>query len=440
MMATPPEKRLLFYSGLSGYHWLVLVVACLGWSFDTMDQWLYVFVKQHALRGLLPIGVPDADVSRYVGLAQTALILGWATGGILFGMIGDMLGRTRTMIITILMYAGFTGLSALSRSWQDFLLLRFLTGLGVGGEFAAGAALVAETLPSHARSAALGIVQACSALGNVVAGMIHMTVYAMAPPETAWRWTLAVGALPILLVVVIFLFIHEPELWRAARETARQRVREGKHSGQGIAALFREREIRRNTLIGLSIAAIGVIGFWGISTWTPELLRGILAKNSPELAKGTVERWVGLAGIAQNLGAFVGALCFAPLAERFGRRGAFAVAFGGCLLVIPITFVFTNSPLTALFFFAAMGFMLLFLLSGCAVYFPELFPTRLRATGAGFCYNAARYLSAPSPALFGELSAMMGLQRAALALSSIFIFGLLLLPWAPETKGKPLPE
>lgn len=244
----------------------------------------------------------------------------------------------------------------------------------------------------------------------------------------------------MLLVVVIFLFIREPELWLAARETARQRVKEGKHSGQGIAALFRERETRRNTLIGLSIAAIGVVGFWGISTWTPELLRAILARNNPELAKGTVERWVGLAGISQNLGAFVGALCFAPLAERFGRRAAFAVAFGGCLIVIPTTFLFTTSPLTALAFFAAMGFMLLYLLSGCAVYFPELFPTRLRATGSGFCYNAARYLSAPSPALFGQLSAMMGLQRAALALSSIFLIGLLLLPWAPETRGKPLPE
>lgn len=439
-MQASTQPRIPFYRGLTGYHWLVLAVACLGWSFDTMDQWLYVFVKQHALRGLLPPEIADADVSRYVGLAQTALILGWATGGILFGMIGDMLGRTRTMILTIIMYAGFTGLSALSRTWQDFLILRFLTGLGVGGEFAAGAALVAETLPAHARSAALGIVQASSALGNVTAGLIHMAVYAMAPPETAWRWTLAVGALPMLLVVVIFLFIREPELWLAARKTARERVRAGKHSGQGIAALFKEKEIRRNTLIGLSIAAIGVIGFWGISTWTPELLRSILAKNSPELAKGTVERWVGLAGIAQNLGAFLGALCFAPLAERFGRRAAFAVAFGGCLVVIPVTFTFTTSPTTALIFFAAMGFMLLYLLSGCAVYFPELFPTRLRATGAGFCYNAARYLSAPSPALFGQLSAMMGLQRAALSLSLIFVLGLLLLPLAPETRGKPLPE
>ena len=169
-------------------------------------------------------------------------------------------------------------------------------------------------------------------------------------------------------------------------------------------------------------------------------MRTILGRNSPELEKGVVERWVGLAGIAQNLGAMCGALCFAPIAERFGRRAAFALAFAGCLTVIPSTFLFTSSPATALVFFAAMGFMLLYLLSGCAVYFPELFPTRLRATGAGFCYNAARYLSAPSPALFGQLSAMMGLQRAALALSSIFIFGLLLLLWAPETRGKPLPE
>ena len=145
-------ERRPWYEGLQRYHYLVLAVACLGWSFDTMDQWLYVFVKQHALRELLHGTVPESGLNTYIGYAQTFMILGWATGGLIFGMIGDRLGRTRTMAVTILIYALFTGLSGLSQNWWQFALFRFLTGLGVGGEFAAGAALVAESFPAHSRS------------------------------------------------------------------------------------------------------------------------------------------------------------------------------------------------------------------------------------------------------------------------------------------------
>ena len=202
---------------MSGYHYLVLVVACLGWSFDTMDQWLYVFTKFHALRELLPASVSDGEVNKYIGYVQSALILGWATGGLFFGIVGDRLGRTRTMAITILMYAGFTGLSGLSRNWQQFAALRFLTGMGVGGEFAAGAALVAETFPDHARATALAIVQATASLGNVSAGLINMAMASMLSPEKAWRWVFAIGVIPALLVVVIFAFVTEPPRWREAR-------------------------------------------------------------------------------------------------------------------------------------------------------------------------------------------------------------------------------
>jgi len=427
-----------FRSGLTGYHYLVLVVACLGWSFDTMDQWLFVFVKQHAIRDLLGAGVTDALVSQHVGYAQSLMLIGWATGGLLFGMIGDRLGRTRTMAITILMYAGFTGLSGLAQTWGQFAVLRFLMGMGVGGEFAAGAALVAETFPDHSRATALGLVQATSALGNVAAGVINLGMTSFLEPSVAWRWIFAVGVLPVLLVVVILMFIHEPERWRIAQAEAKKNKAAGKQNIGSTFALFTERTVRRNTLVGVAIATIGVIGFWGISTWTPELLRSIM--KSQELPQATVERYVSLAGMSQNFGAFVGALFFAGLASRFGRRPAFAIALIGCAVVIPLTFYCTTSFILALFFFFAMGFMLLLLLSGFAIYFPELFPTRLRATGTGFCYNVARYTAAAFPTFFGSLGAAFGIQRAALMLSSIFILGLFILPFAPETKGKPLPE
>jgi MFS family permease len=438
-----PAHKPGWSDGLTSYHYLVLVVACLGWSFDTMDQWLFVFAKQHAIASLLGAGAGADAVAKYSTIATAALMIGWATGGLFFGMVGDRLGRTRTMAFTILLYAGFTGLSGLSHNWQQFAFFRFMTGLGVGGEFAAGAALVAETFPSHSRALALGIVQATSALGNISAGLINLGfahMYSMpnspVSPDNGWRYLFAIGIIPALLVFIIFMFIHEPEQW--------QRAREAQKKGQGgmgnIFGLFAEPWVRRNTLVGLTIASVGVIGFWGISVWTPELLRSVLnPHNLPEL-KGTVERQISYAGMAQNLGSFFGALGFATLSNRIGRRGGFAVALGACVAIVPATFIFTTSFASALVLFFLMGYALLFLLAGFAVYFPELFPTRLRSTGTGFCYNVARYVTAAT--LFGTsaMVAKFGLPKMVVFVSIVFVLGFFILPFAPETKGKPLPE
>lgn len=419
--------------GLTGYHYLVLAVACLGWSFDTMDQWLFVFAKQHAIRDLLGPGATPENVSHYSTIATAALMIGWATGGLFFGMVGDRLGRTRTMAVTILVYAIFTGLSGLSQNWQQFAAFRFLTGLGVGGEFAAGAALVAESFPSHSRAIALGTVQATSALGNVTAGLLNL---GFARAEIGWRWLFAVGIVPALLVVVIFYFVREPEAWQHARALAKK--------GQGgigsIPGLFAERTIRRNTIVGLLLASVGVIGFWGISVWTPELLRSVLNPSAlPEL-KSRVEQQISYAGMAQNLGSFFGALGFAWVAQRIGRRWAFVVALAACIAVIPGTFFLTSSFATALVLFFLVGASLLFLLGGYTVYLPELFPTRLRSTGTGFCYNVARFITAGALFVSASLVSTYGLPTTVLIVSSVFVLGFFVLPFAPETKDKPLPE
>lgn len=432
----PGGMKMRFSTGLTGYHYLVLVVACLGWSFDTMDQWLFVFAKQHALRELLGAGATPADVTYFANIATAALMIGWATGGLLFGMIGDRLGRTRTMAVTILIYALFTGLSGLAHNWQQFALYRFMTGLGVGGEFAAGAALVAETFPAHARATALSIVQATSAIGNVTAGIINLTFASYADPATSWRYMFAVGILPALLVFVIFLFVHEPEQWQAAR--AKAKLAKGQLGS--ILGLFTDPVLRRNTLVGVGLAAVGVIGFWGISVWTPELLRLVLNPNELPDLKPMVERQISYAGMAQNFGGFFGALAFAWLAQRIGRKPSFYVALGGCLAVIPVTFLLTTSFVTALFFFFLMGFALLFLLGGFVVYFPELFPTRLRSTGTGFCYNVARYITAGTLFFSGQLVKAYGLPVTVLMVSIVFVLGMFVVPFGPETKGKPLPE
>lgn len=435
------EKK-SFTTGLTPYHYLVLVVACLGWSFDTMDQWLFVFAKQHAIKALLVRSAFPDDlafsnaVTFYGYIATAALMIGWATGGLFFGMVGDKLGRTRTMAVTILVYAVFTGLSGLSQNWQQFAAFRFLTGLGVGGEFAAGAALVAETFPTHSRAMALGLVQATSALGNVTAGLINLGFASYLNPAESWRYLFAIGIIPALLVVVIFFFVHEPEAWVQARALAKK--------GQGglgtIPGLFKEATIRRNTLVGLSIASVGVIGFWCISVWTPELLRAVLNPDGKAELKQMVEQRISFAGMTQNLGGFFGALCFAWFSNIVGRRMGFVAALVGCLIIVPATFFLTSSFVTALVFFFMLGFILLFLLGGFSVYFPELFPTRLRSTGTGFCYNVARFVTAGTLFFSAAFVKAYGLPMTVLVISVVFILGLFVLPFAPETRGKPLPE
>ncbi|MEZ8216767.1 putative arabinose efflux permease, MFS family [Candidatus Fervidibacteria bacterium JGI MDM2 SSWTFF-3-K9] len=431
-MAEGQEQRVRWYEGLTGYHWLVLTVAALGWAFDTMDQWLYVLARQPAMAELLKAAPEDPQVAYYAGIVQAIFIFGWATGGFLFGVVGDKWGRTRTMIVTILLYAGFTGLTAFAQNWYQFAVFRFLVGLGVGGEFAAGAALVAEVFPPHARPMALGIMQAASAIGNMTAGLINLTVGA----SLGWRWVFAVGFFPALLVLIIRMFVREPERW----EHARQAALVGRTQLGSIAEMFGDPRWRRNAIVGISLAAVGVIGFWGIGTWSPDLLRLVLnPQNLPEL-KSHTERMVSIAIMAQNFGAFFGILSWAWVAERIGRKGAFALSFLSCLFVVPLTFLATNSFASALVLFPLLGFFTTSLFGGYAVYFPELFPTRLRATGTGFCYNVARYLAIAGPYTFGQLRAIFGIRAAGAILSGIFLLGLAVLPFAPETKGKPLPE
>jgi MFS family permease len=284
----------------------------------------------------------------------------------------------------------------------------------------------------------LGIVQATSALGNISAALINLAFATYGSPATSWRYMFGVGIIPALLVVFIFAFVHEPEAWQRARAQARQSKTKGQMGS--ILGLFTDRVIRRNTLVGVSLAVVGVIGFWGISVWTPELLRSVLnPKDLPDL-KPIVEKQISFAGMAQNLGSFFGALGFAWLAQRAGRRPGFLVALLLCLGVIPATFFFTNSFITGLVFFFLMGYALLFLLGGFAVYFPELFPTRLRSTGTGFCYNVARYVTAVALFFSGPFVKTYGLRPMVLGISIVFVLGLFVLPFAPETKGKPLPE
>lgn len=432
--AAPAQKTSLF-EGVTPYHWLVVIIASCGWLFDCMDQRLFVLAREPALKTLLATDPAAlASIKKYIGYATTSMILGWATGGIIFGMLSDKIGRVKTMVATLLIYSGFTGLSGFAQGWTDFVIYRFLVGLGVGGMFGAATTLVAESVPGQFRSLALGSLQALSATGNILGSLISLGIQPGSMNQAfnteGWRVLFFVGILPALLVVPIIFVLREPEAWKQAKA-----AQASKNIGSPIE-LFRNPRWRRNTLVGLFLGVSGMIGLWGIGFFSPELISTALI-GAPQSTVDTVRGW----GTAfQDMGAFVGMLTFTFVASYFSRRLAFLGALLLSMAVTMYVFKSLNTAADAYWMLPMMGFAQLAVFAGYSIYFPELFPTRLRGTGVGFCYNTVRYLAAPAPILFGHLATHMSFRTAAVLMCSVYLVGVIALIWAPETKGKPLPE
>ncbi len=469
---SPAAQVIPWYQGLDRYCWIVLTIAALGWLFDTMDMNLFNLVRSSSVRDLLREGISDPDVleletRRVGGWITAAFLIGWSAGGFIFGVLGDRLGRTQTMILTILIYAGFTGLSSLAWNWESYAVLRFMTGLGVGGEWAAGAAIVAEVFPERSRPMALGSLQALSGFGNMMAAVITFTLAGL-----SWRWVYVVGAFPALLVFWIRRSIKEPEKWQQAK--ARESL--GEEMG-AISELFRDPVLRRNTIAALLMAIAGQGALWGIGFWSVDLLTSVLDPFS--VAPADMDRTKSIMFLVQQVGAVVGVYLFAVFSERTNRRTAFFFWFGLGIVVVPLFFwTVALAPATSLpasvdgiagvlTFSSALpegarvtvtvatllafvlGFATLGPFSGYTVYFPELYPTRLRATGCGVCYNGGRFLAAVAPVALGALTTHFaaqpnavagGMPMAATVVTGIYLLGFIGAALGPETKGKPLPE
>lgn len=431
---------------ITTYHWLVVIIASLGWLFDCMDQRLFVLARESALRELLGSNeAAQAALKTYIGWATTSMILGWATGGIFFGMMSDKWGRVKTMVATLLVYSGFTGLCGLAQGWVDFTIYRFLVGLGVGGMFGAATTLVAESVPGRMRALALGSLQALSAVGNIMGSLISLWIQPGAEnfwgQLSGWRVLFFVGILPSLLVVPIIFVLREPEPWKQARALARSGA--GRKQVGSVGELFSNPRWRRSSIVGLLLGVSGMIGLWGIGFFSPELISTAL-QGAPQSTVDTVRAY----GTAlQDLGAFFGMVSFTVVAAWLSRRLAFLCAFILCLVITAYVFYNLRSAADAYWMLPMMGFAQLAVFAGYSIYFPELFPTRLRGTGVGFCYNTVRYLAAPAPIVLGQLSIALTnygvvepFRVAAVIMCSVYIVGIVALIWAPETKGKPLPE
>jgi MFS family permease len=427
---------------LTNHHWFVLAMASLGWLFDTMDQQLFTLARRPAVVDLLTAGgaVPsEGTVAEYAGYATMVFMIGWASGGLVFGVLGDRIGRARTMVATILCYSLFTGLSAFSVGVWDFALYRFLTGLGVGGQFAVGVALVAESLPDRARPFALGWVQAASTVGNMLAALIGISLGVLEQSGViagAWRVMFLIGTLPALLCIPIFRRLKEPERWQ---RVARQNVRRG-----SVVELFSHPQWGRNAVVGMLLAFAGVVGLWGIGFFSVDLFRAVLDRTTMSAGEKTL--WTGVISLLQNAGGFLGIYAFMHLTQRVGRRKAFAAGFCAAMLTTAFTFWNLREFSDIFWMIPIMGFCQLALFGGYSIYLPELFPTRLRSTGTSFCYNVGRFVAALGPLALGLLTSRVyasepdPMRYAGVTMCVVFLIGLAAVPFAPETKGKPLPE
>jgi MFS family permease len=435
-------------SEVSRYQWLVLAVAWLGWVFDSMDGTLYSLVQKPSMTELMGPGASEATISFYSSAVFSATLVGWALGGVIFGIAADYIGRAKALVATILIYSLFTGLSAAADNWWQLAIFRFITGLGLGGEWAAGAALVAEVWPDRLRAKAGAILQSAAAFGYFFAAVITLFVGAR-----SWRYVYLVGALPAVFVLFIRMIVKEPEAWLKVRERRKLARVEPKSDEAGsseadelrtftLKQLFSPR-LRRDTVVASLLAFVVLLALWGATMWIPAAIRERVSPPpglDAEAIKEYLNAQASYAVMLLNGGALFGYLLFGPLADRFGRRAAFLVYFIGGVILFPVTFLLTTGVTQVFVLLPLVGFFTLGITSGFPIYLPELFPTHVRTTGVGFCYNAGRIITAGGVFLTGYLVGAFGgsYGKAASAVSLVYILGIFLLIFARETRGRRL--
>jgi predicted MFS family arabinose efflux permease len=400
-MPQEPAPRL---SQINSAQWQAGLAAWLGWLFDGLDMHLYTLIAAPFVAELLRVEPKHADVGFYSSWIQAAFMVGWALGGAFFGRLGDRLGRSRALVLTILTYAAFTGAGYLAQEWWHLLIFRFLAALGIGGEWAVGAALLAETWPKGWRYWLAAVLQTGVNIGILLAGV---TTHLMAGLPN--RYVFLVGLAPALLTLWIRRAVPETDDWQRAKQaSAGEEPR--------IADLFRG-PVLRTTLLTMAVCALSLSGHWAFIFWQAQHVRRL--HEVAALAADEQTRIVSDAWIVIMLASIAGNFLAAGIARRLGYKrtiALLALAYFATMLFaygVPrsLSSLWWCFPLLGLW----SGFFALF-----TMYLPPLFPTLLRTTGAGFCYNIGRIASAAGIVLFGLVSPV-GDQRMAL-LSAGFLF------------------
>ena len=403
---------------------MVLLAAFLGWMFDGMEMGIFPLVARPALQEMqIAQGITgEGFVQTWMGYITALFLIGAAAGGVLFGWLGDRVGRVKAMTWSILTYSLFAGLSYFAQTPAQLGALRFLGALGMGGEWSLGVALVMEVWPAEKRPLMAGLIGAAANVGYSLIAVIGML---FTVTRDSWRWVMLVGAAPALLTFFIRLFVPESERWIAATKSG---------VAQPVREIFRP-ALRGRTLFAIAFSSVALIVTWGIVQWIPLW--------ADRMTDGTQPRVKAYAQFWMSFGAVVGCLIAPLIGMRFGRR---AVYFGLCFSSLIVCAVLFRS-----FEEVTPGFLAMVFLAGATTasfygwlpqYLPELFPTRVRATGQGLSYNFGRILAA-----FGawQMGAVMGFfdhsyAKAGATISLVYLVGMALIFFAPETRGKPLPD
>lgn len=431
--------------GFTRYQWLVLFAAWLGWGFDVFDSLLFNYVAPNCVPTLLglEIGSPEAKQATlwWTGVLTSVLLIGWAIGGVVFGKVCDRIGRTRTLLFTMLLYALGTAACAFAPNIWVLGVFRFIAALGIGGEWAAGAAMVAETVPEDKRVEAGALLYTAAPIGLFLATFVNVTVaghWFVDQPEVSWRYVFLFGLLPAAAAFGVRLFVKEPERWKNAASLGAP-VR--------IAELFSP-ALRRYTRSGFLMAVVALMVWWSCNAFIPVVASGLA--NTAALAEGLdkvatqqrIEHWKMLATVCFNLGGLIGTLLTIPAAKYLGRKAMFTIYWTVSAAAVFATFGLDLEPQLRLYMYFAIGLSVFGVFGSFTYYLPELFPTRLRATGAGFCYNIGRVIAAGGPFAVGAIAA----QGTDTVVGVLFyvgfipLLGLLFMPWVIETRGRALAD
>jgi MFS family permease len=427
--------------------WTVLFAAWLGWGFDCFDGLLFSFVAPTCVPVLLglELGTPAARSATlfWTGVLSALLLVGWAVGGILFGRLADRWGRTRVLMFTMLLYSLGTAASAFAPNMAALVVCRILASLGIGGEWAAGASMVAEVVPEHRRVEAGALLYTAAPLGLLLAGQVTWLVQGYAlpgDPEWSWRVVFLCGLFPAAIAIAVRWFVEEPARWA--------RVASAAHPTFG--ELFTP-GLRARTFSGLAMAIVALTMWWSCNAFIPVIANGLAEVEGAARGLGGPEQvalresWKALATNAFNVGGLIGTLLTVPVSNWFGRRTMFAVYFLGSAVSLLAAFAQDLSPYVRLWMYFPIGLTVFGVFGSFTYYLPELFPTRLRSSGAGLCYNAGRLLAAAGPFAVGAIASRSSdALPAALAVRAWVavapLAGLVLLPFVVETRGRPLED
>ncbi len=429
---------------MNGYQWTVLFAAWLGWGFDIFDSLLFNYVAPNAVPTLLglQIGTPAAQQAtlRWTGLLTSLLLIGWAVGGILFGRVADRIGRTKTLLLTMAMYALGTAACAFAPNMATLVVFRIVASLGIGGEWAAGAAMVAEVVPEKRRVEAGALLYTAAPVGLFLATIITFQiqgVYFKDNPEFAWRYVFLFGLIPAIVAFLVRLFVKEPERWeKVATKAAPPRLRE----------IFTP-EYRMITFSGFVMALVALITWWSCNAFLPVVATGLASQAAAGLDRAAAthlaESWKATAGNWFNIGGLIGTLLTVPASKILGRRMMFTIYFVASGLSVLAAFGLPMDPHTRLYMYFPIGLSVFGVFGAFTYYLPELYPTRLRGTGAGFCYNAGRLFAAIGPFIVGSVAArgagaLGGALQVLFYVGFVPLLGLLVMPWVLETKGRAL--